>query len=87
MEQHNFDLIGYRANHTPTLLGKEVFCFATLDKKMVVSRRDEDLVLVTKKGRYTLKKHASLNLYQGQCDGIKVHVSLKKIIGKLVAWY
>jgi len=45
-----------------------------------------ELTLITPKGSYPLKRHTQLNIFQGTCDGVKVHVSLKKIVGELRYW-
>ena len=44
-------------------------------------------VLQTPKGEYRLVKHPSLNIFQGTCAGIKVQVSIKKMVGAIQAWY
>ena len=38
-------------------------------------------------GGYPLDKHPTQNYYYGVCNGIKVQISLKKIVGELRAWY
>lgn len=46
-----------------------------------------DYFLQTAKGRYTLKKHATLDMYQGEVNGCKIHFTHKKIVGKLIYWF
>ena len=43
--------------------------------------------LTTDKGEYRLPKHETQNYYHGVCNGTKVQVSLKKVVGELRAWY
>lgn len=43
-------------------------------------------VLDTKKGRYQLVKHDTLNIFKGVCNGVKVHFTKKKVTGKLIYW-
>ena len=43
-------------------------------------------VLSTPKGEYTLVKHASLNIFQGTINGVKVRLTLKKVVGTLTYW-
>lgn len=45
-----------------------------------------DFFLQTSKGRYILKKHDSLNLFQGKVNGCKIHFTKKKVIAKLIYW-
>lgn len=42
--------------------------------------------LVTTKGSYILKRHTSLNVFMGECNGHKVLVTLKKVVGLLTYW-
>ncbi len=42
--------------------------------------------LVTVKGTYILKRHPSQNVFMGELNGHKVHVTLKKVVGQLTYW-
>jgi len=55
---------------------------------MVAQVKDERrLVLTTPKGVYHVGKSLTVkNLYQGQANGHKVHISLKKLVGKVIYW-
>ena len=48
--------------------------------------RDGEITLVTKNGNYTLKKHATMNLYCGVCGGHKVRVVLRPMVGEVTWW-
>lgn len=43
-------------------------------------------IMSTNKGVYTLIKHPTLGIYQGECNGIKVHLTHKAWVGKLIFW-
>ena len=47
---------------------------------------DKYATVATVKGQYTLTKHDTLNIYQGECNGIKVHFTKKKIVAQLIYW-
>jgi len=68
--------------------GKEVFSFADADELFNI--RFDDLMgsceLTTDKGTYTLIKHNVKNLWTGTCAGIKVHITRKVFVGKLIYW-
>jgi hypothetical protein len=36
---------------------------------------------------YILQKHATINMWKGECSGKKVHVMLKKITGQIIGWW
>ncbi len=42
--------------------------------------------LVTNTGEYVLRKHIANNYWFGTCAGIKVQVSLKRMVGELRYW-
>ncbi len=46
----------------------------------------DGLKLVTPKGTYALKPHATLNIFQGSFNGHKVQVSLQKVVGWIGYW-
>lgn len=43
-------------------------------------------VLKTAKGEYTLFKHPTLGIYKGVCKGVKVHLTHKVWVGKVIFW-
>lgn len=56
-------------------------------KTIFVTRTRDDMVnLCTAKGSYILHKHPVHNLYMGECNGVKVHVTLKVLVGKVIFW-
>ena len=44
------------------------------------------VVITTKKGKYEIEKHATINAYIGVCNNIKVRITLKKIVGTITFW-
>lgn len=68
----------------------DVVRYESADGKIKIRHATPDdkntLFLETLKGTYVLKKHEVHNNYLGICGGIKVHVSLKRIIGELRYW-
>lgn len=61
--------------------------FMNAKKSMKVERIDGDRVKVsTNKDFYILDRHEKLNIYMGEANGHKVHVSLKKLVGELRYW-
>ena len=44
------------------------------------------VILETPKGRYDLSLNKAANIYNGIANGVKVHVTLKKTVGKLIYW-
>lgn len=44
------------------------------------------VLLDTPKGSYELHKEPNQNYYSGKIDGIAVHITLKKMVGKLIYW-
>lgn len=57
--------------------------------KFTVKRVPEErrVILTTQQDTYHIGKSLTIkNLYQGQCNGNKVHVTLKKLVGKVIYW-
>ena len=80
------ELIGLKEDSKPAYFGKEVTEFRDKTGKMGVtpSISGDYVTLFTRKGEYKLLKHSSKNLFIGTCNGVIVHVSLKKVIGKII---
>ena len=52
-----------------------------------VTKPFDDVVTVeTPRGTYHLKFNKGAGIYTGEAKGLKVHVSLKKIVGELIYW-
>lgn len=86
-KQFNVPLVGMKSRTETARIGKEVVGFISTDKKFAVVRIGTDNVSIkTAKGTYTLLKHASANRFEGTCAGIRVHVVLNKIVGKVIYW-
>lgn len=44
------------------------------------------VVLTTPLGAYEIPWDKMLNIYKGIAEGIKIHISLKRVSGKLIYW-
>lgn len=78
-------LLGINALGNTAKFGHEVDQFTDANKYFSI-RPYLPVTLVTPKGSYPLTKHGSLNIYSGICNGHKVHVSLKKVVGEVRFW-
>ena len=83
-----FKLVGLKTDGTVAQYGNEVHHFTndTSYFKASVIADGKLLELITPKGTYTLEKHTTANRYQGICNGRKVHVTLKKVVGQVLYW-
>ena len=80
-------LSGVNSLNEQVKLNKHVVKFITDDNYMSITMLNFlNLELVTPKGTYNLQRNPKLNIYQGNCNGHKVHVSLKKIVGEIRYW-
>jgi len=53
---------------------------------VTVEEKPDHVVLSTAKGNYTIPFNKILNLFKGEANGNKVHITLKPGAGKLVYW-
>jgi len=82
-----FKLQGVNALGEAVKLSADVLHFVDPEGNFEVSHdAPETIRLVTTKGSYILKHHPSLNVFMGELNGHKVHVSLKKVVGQLTYW-
>ncbi len=67
---------------------REIAYFMDTNKLFHIHGITEESILVdTFKGSYTLKAHATIkDLFTGIANGIKIHFTKKKIVGKLIDW-
>lgn len=83
-------LYGYLEDHTraKTHEAKLVAYFSDAERKQIkVAIIDKETIAVaTRRGQSRLKKHKSLNYYLDVINGIKVQVSLKKLVGEVRYW-
>jgi hypothetical protein len=80
-------LLGTNALGQTVQYGHEVAQFIDADKYFSIKPPVNGVVtLVTPKGSYALKAHGKLNIFSGICNGHKVHLSLKKIVGEIRFW-
>ena len=47
---------------------------------------DKNVSLITDKGEYNLIKNVSQNYFCGECNGHKVHVILRPMVGEVIFW-
>ncbi len=67
---------------------KDVVAFESMDRyfRVRLIMNERRVVLATPKDEYHLGRSLTGNLYCGQANGYKVHVTLKKIVGKVTYW-
>jgi hypothetical protein len=83
----SYKLAGVDVLNRPVNLAKDVSYFTNSSNYFKVFIKSSSTVeVVTPKGVYVLAKHPTLNIYSGKCADHKVHVSLKKIVGKVIYW-
>ena len=80
-------LVGLDVTGKHVSTGKDVVRFGDINDTIVIcNHTDKFCELYTRKDIYKLIKHLKLNIYTGTCNGHRVHVSLKKIVGELRYW-
>ena len=93
--QHSIKLTAYYNGKTATPQNCNdeyaVLDFFDANNKVHVSYHDDGIQLTRmydddSTSSFILPKHKTLNIYTGICNGIKVHVSLKKMVGELRYW-
>lgn len=60
--------------------------FRDEDGNFVVRKTTDGLVITTIKGSYELKDEFNPNIWKGVCNGVKVYVHLKKMVGTIRFW-
>ena len=89
-EQHAVKMSGYLRDGLTAAKTSDaalVKSFRSGDDKLIVRSIGPNYVTFqTPEGVYPLKKHESLNLYQGECKGVKTHFCPKKIVAQLIYW-
>ena len=85
-------LVGVNALGESVKYGNEVVKFTDAKNYFSVTVNIDDngiyaaCQVVTPKDTYILLKHSTQNSYHGVCNGRRVHVSLKKIVGEIRYW-
>jgi len=67
----------------------QVYYYRSENDKIRVSNicdGSEQIKLSTQHGVYRLDKHPSQNMYTGECQGVKVHIMLKPMVGEMIFW-
>jgi len=54
--------------------------------KVTITKQGNDAIVETTKGRYILTHHPSLNIFKGNCQQVRVEVTLKQVAGTLRYW-
>ena len=87
-EMQSRELAGYDKNGNFALSSKDVSFYHTKDTTILVFPDTADTIFIetSKSGRNTLKRHLTQNYYHGTLNGVKVQVSLKKLVGTVRWW-
>ena len=89
--QHSISLVGVLSDNTvaKTHQADQVELFLGLHPvtNKIYFVVDPTGTISTPKGSYNLSKYPTLNIFTGVCNGTKVHVSLKKVVGELRTWF
>lgn len=74
--------------YVKAVASSDIYAMQNEDASITVKRIDDNtLELITPKGSYKLIKHPTINMYQAKCQGTKVQVTLKTLVGTLRSWY
>lgn len=88
--QHNISLTATLSCGTPCTSSncEHRINFSNKAKFVTVTEFEDDsaVELHTKHDVYIVPKHPSLNAYIGVCNGYKVRITLKKMVGTLSYW-
>ena len=79
-------LVGLNTEGKPARIASEVIVFWDDGGKIEVTLTAKAVKMVTGKATYYLAKHPSQNYYFATCNGHKVQISLKKIVGEVRYW-
>lgn len=89
-DQYIVKLTGIQANGSLARLGEEVAYFIGAsginDRYFKITKYPEYVSISTPLGTYQISFNCILNIFKGSIATTKVHVTLKKISGKLIYW-
>lgn len=85
--ERSIKLQGLKKDGTSARIGSEVRQFRN-DKGSIVVKKlpNGNISVTTHKGRYELVEHELLNAYHGECAGVKVRFTAKKLVAQLTYW-
>ena len=85
--ERSIKLQGLKKDGTTARIGSEVRQFRNSKGSVVVKKLPNgNVVVTTHKGRYELVEHELLNAYHGECAGVKVRFTAKKLVAQLTYW-
>ena len=85
--ERSIKLQGLKKDGTAARIGAEVRRFQNAKGSVIVKKLPNGNVsLLTSKGQYELVEHELLNSYHGECAGVKVRFTYKKLVAQLTYW-
>ena len=85
--ERSIKLHGLKKDGTAARVGAEVRRFENTNGSVIVKKLPNGNVsLLTNKGQYELVEHELLNAYHGECAGVKVRFTAKKLVAQLTYW-
>lgn len=87
-QQHIIAVKGMTITGKVARIGEDVTCWENSTGQFAAWSDIENMFVQTSKGITKLEPHASIqNLWVGKTDGgTKMHMSLKKVVGKIIYW-
>lgn len=83
---HSIQLTGVTPVGKAARLGSEVHRFVNMEDTISAKLMDGQVNIVTHKGNYMLRKHPAANYYYGTLNGVKVQITVRKIVAELRYW-
>ena len=85
--ERSIKLRGMKKDGTAARIGSEVRSFQNDRGSIIVKKLPNgNVVVTTHKGSYELVEHELLNAYHGECAGVKVRFTVKKLVAQLTYW-
>lgn len=85
--ERSIKLRGLKKDGTAARIGAEVRQFRNSKGSVVVRKLPNgNISVTTHKGSYELVEHELLNAYHGECAGVKVRFTYKKLVAQLTYW-
>lgn len=84
-------LVGSTSNIAKTSDASKVYIFTSENNLITIERfdhahGDRRIRVKTKNGSHILEKHAKLNYYHCVANGVKIQVTMRKIVAELRYW-
>jgi len=83
-----YTLVGKTALDQTARINAEVVKFTGHNDyfHVTLSEDGKSVTVITGKGCYYIRKHPTLNVFTGYCNGVRTEITLKKIVGELRFW-